>query len=158
MAELHDSEIELMDPRDELSIGQIQKDEDKPPMSCGLIALTCSGRPSLRADSTLHWDMHEIIELQDKQPGHCEIKRMLSEGCTNDEIEGRLKKLKCRTILPLHELVCVDGILYRRSQNAYGELQYAVVLPPSFIPRTLTASHYTATAGHGGVRVMLAGL
>ena len=152
MADLRESEIDLMDPLiDVVHPGSSLE----PTVSCGLIAR--AGRPN-KADSTFQWDIDELIDLQDKQPGYREIKSMLNSGCSVEEIEGRLKVLKCKPKLPLPELACVNGILYRRSQNAYGELQHAVVLPPSYIPRALTLSHYNASAGHGGVRVTLARL
>ena len=129
-------------------------DPVQPSVRCGLIAY--AGRP--KAVPTFEWNVDELRELQDKQPGYREIKDMLIEGRTVSDIEGRLKYLRCRTRLPLHHLACTNGILYYDSKNAYGELQHAVVLPPAYIPRALTLSHYTATAGHGGVRVTLARL
>lgn len=48
---------------------------DIPAENNGLVALMRTGSPNLEAESTLKWDVNELIELQDKQPGYREIKK-----------------------------------------------------------------------------------
>lgn len=161
MKALRDTEIELIDPRDDMSGLDVHARENvNDQVQSVALVLRDKKAPeneeSICVEDSLDWSIEEISKLQDEQPAYKLIKSMLKDGTNIHEIEDELKRNKLNVKMPLSRLQVENEVLYLQVINPYGDTTKVVVLPPEYIHKAISLGHSSATAGHGGTKVTLA--
>ena len=108
----------------------------------------------------IEWNLTDLIKKQDEDSIYGKIKQWFKEGYSVHKIKEEINKFKgekkkYKKIKP-EEMHLDNDVLYRVTNNSYGELTRQIVVPESYTNQAMHLAHSLPTAGHGGVQITLA--